>query len=271
MEMSIDRLTICGNLFGSLEYFFSNCEQTKTKCFAKYPYRDQIQFLDGSVLQVAEKSLVQTGKIKELRYDFNPNNEKYEKLHMQVIGLMKDVHITRLDVAFDVYDIDMGNWQWIDSLGRPYNVYYSGSGEVETWYVGGKDSELRVRIYNKAKEKKMKDVIWWRVEVQMRGEVAKMVQEYNVIYNPFEHVTPVVNSGFPELDIKTRAMVRYLIDNPQAFNELSKKTRAEYRKLIRLVGSWECINFYEEWNKKASLVRREVESWLCFAKQLDVI
>lgn len=269
--MSIDRLTVCGNMCGDLEGFYSRCEQVKSRSFANYPYRHAIYFQDGSVLQKAETETVRSGKIKELRYDFNPNNKKYEKLHVQVVGLMKDVHFTRVDVAFDIYDKDMSKWKWIDSKGRPYNVYYGGTGEVETWYVGGKDSEMRVRIYNKAKEQKLKDKIWWRVEVQMRGEAAKIMQQYKIPYNPFEDITPVVDGGFPELEIKQRAMVKYLIQHPSGFSELSKPSRLEYKKLIRLIASWECIDFYRLWNEKTPLVGSEVQSWLACAKQYEFI
>lgn len=265
--MSIDRITICGNILGDLEGFLKDCIATEGRSQAKYPYRDTIYFNDGSVLQIAEKECVRAGKIKELRYDFNPNNAGHEKLHMQVIGLMYDAHLTRVDVAFDVHDVDMKRWRWIDSKGRPYNVYYSGSGEVETWYVGGKESEVKIRIYDKAKEQKIKDKVWWRVEVQLRKESATMlgIHKGDADINPFKHVTPVINGNFPELDIKSRAMVSYLIDHPEGFSELSSKTRAEYKKTIRMIGSWECIDFYHIWQKKYSLVASELASWLALA------
>ena len=265
MKISIDRLTICGGLNGDLEEYLSNSLFTEKKFFTKYPYKESIQFLDGSVLQMGEIEAVRSGRIKPLRYDFNPNNKAYEKEQMKIIRLMKTAHLTRIDVAFDVHDVDMGRWLWVDRLSRPYNVYYSGNGLVETWYVGGKDSEMRIRIYNKAKEQKLKDKTWWRVEVQMRGKVATTYSETDSEYNPFEDVTPVVNGNFPELEIKQRAMVDYLIDNPSGFEELSSKTRAEYKKLIRLIGSWECIDFYRVWEQKNSLVRSEVRSWLGLA------
>lgn len=269
MKISVDRLTICGGVYGDLEEYLSNSLFVETSFFAKYPYRKSIKFLDGSILQIGEIDAVRSGKIKPLRYDFNPNNTTYEKEQMKIVQLMKNVHLTRLDVAFDVRDVDMSRWLWVDRLSRPYNVYYSGNGLVETWYVGGKDSEMRIRIYNKAKEQKMKDgTVWWRVEVQMRGKVSDCFSKYDLEYNPFEDVTPVINGNYQELDIKQRAMVNYLIDNPSGFDELSSKTRSEYKKLIRLIGSWECIDFYRVWKEKNSLVRSEVRSWLGLATEL---
>lgn len=289
MKMSIDRLTICGNIFGDLDGFIKSSLAIQGMEKSKFPYRDIIYFNDGSVLQIAEKSASRPSfyvpkkgeeeeemkkrnktSIKDLRYDFNPNNTTHEKLHMQVIGLMKDVHLTRVDVAFDIHDVNMSRWKWIDSKGRPFNVYYSGTGEVETWYVGGHESEVKIRIYDKAREQKIKDKVWWRVEVQLRRDSAKLlgVHKGDIDINPFEYVTPVVNGNFPELDIKTRALVNYLIENPSGFNELASQARSEYRKTIRMIGSWECIDFYHIWQKKYSLVASELGSWLSLAHEM---
>lgn len=263
MKVSIDNLTVCGNLFGNLEELYANRQEVEGRGFGKFPYRNNVYFLDGSFLQEAEKDIVDSGKMKQLRYEFNPNKTEYGQLHMAVLGIMKDAHVTRADVAFDVYDVDMSRWKWIDSKGRPYRVYYGGLGEVETWYVGGKDSEVVIRIYNKAKEQKIKDKVWWRVEVQIRREIADLWasgQAYE--FNPFKDVTPVIGGNFPELNIRQRALVNYLIEHPSGFAELSSSTRSEYRKTIRLLGSWECIDFYNVWQKNASLVQSEVGSWL---------
>lgn len=267
MKVSVDRITICGNLFGDIEGFYAKCVQVERRGFAKYPYRDAIHFVDGSVLQIAEIDAQRAGKVKTLRYDFNPNRTMFEDLHTSVVRLMKDSHFTRVDVAFDIYDVDMSHWKWIDSKGRPYRVYYSGTGEVETWYVGGKDSEVVIRVYNKAKEQKIPEKVWWRVEVQLRGDTAKLMAFMEAQdFNPFEHVTPVIEGEFPELDVKRRAMVNYLIKYPSGFSELGSKARSEYRKLLRLIASWECMDLYKFWQEKSSLVGSEVRSWLNFTK-----
>lgn len=267
LKISIDRLTVCGNRLNDLEKFYRQSEVTDYKSFAKYPYRHSVHFLDGSVLQIAEKDAVNSGKIKELRYDFNPNNKLYEKLHLQVLGHMKDLHFTRIDVAFDVYDIDMSSWRWIDTKGRPFNVWYSGTGEVETWYIGGKSSDLKIRIYNKAKEQKLDNKVWWRVEVQIRRETCKLIQAFDgkVMYNPFDDIYAVVDGDYKHLDIKTRAMVKYLINEPQCFSELSVNSRSKYKKILLENCSSDTLNFAEEWKKKYSLLRSELKSWLAFA------
>lgn len=270
MNLSIDKLTVVGNIFGDLERFYTRCQATEYHGLAKYPYRYSIHFLDGSVLQVAEQERVRSGHLKELRYEFNPNRKEYNKLHYEVLGHMKDVHFTRIDVAFDIYDIDMSSWRWIDLLGRPFNVWYSGTGEVETWYIGGRNSDLRIRIYNKAKEQQKKEKIWWRVEVQMRRETCKIVEEYGgeLIYNPFKDIFPVVDDDFKHLDIKTRALVKYLIQHPEGFSELAKASRSKYRKILieEAKKSRKTIDFASIWEKKHSLLHSELKNWLKLTK-----
>ncbi|QDZ88757.1 replication initiation factor domain-containing protein [Priestia megaterium] len=265
IKMSIDNLTVCGNAFGDIESYYAEEVAVDRRSFSKYPYRDMIHHQDGSVLQIGEINAVRSGKIKELRYEFNPNKKTYEKLHTKVLRLMKDAHFTRVDIAFDVYGVDMSNWKWVDSQSRPFLVYHGGGGQIETWYVGGKDSEIRIRIYNKALEQGDKrKTPWWRVEVQLRRSAANIFTAYKgqIGINPFEHVTPVLQGEFLELDIKKRAMLKYLIDHPEGFKELSKPSRIEYKRLLRMAGSWETIDFRKLWDEKIPEVQSEIQSWL---------
>lgn len=268
--ISIDNLTVCGNAFSDIESYFAEELAVDRRSFAKYPYRDMIHHLDGSVLQIGEINAVRSGKIKELRYEFNPNRKTYEKLHTKVLRMMKDAHFTRVDVAFDIYDVDMSNWKWVDSQSRPFSIYHGGDGKVQTWYVGGKDSEIRIRIYNKALEQGIKNKTWWRVEVQLRRNAALIFTAYKgqIGINPFEHVTPVLDGEFLEIDIKKRALLKYLINNPAGFSELSRPSRIEYKKMLRLVASWETIDFYKLWEEKIPEVQSEIQSWLNYPMKL---
>lgn len=272
MKTSIDRLTFCGNAFGNIEMFYENNSFVETRGFANYPYRYYVKFLDGSILQIGEKEAVNAGKIKELRYEFNPNNKTYEKGHMSVLKMMKDVHLTRIDIAFDVKGIDMSKWKWVDSKSRKTNVWYDGQGNVETYYIGGKESEKKVRIYNKAVEQGLKNETWWRVEVQLRKKTAEDFRrgllKSNTDINPFNDIVPVVDGEFPELPIKERAMVKYLIQYPSGFSELSVNSRTKYKKLIQGLASWETIDFRKAWNEKSSDVGSELQSWYSFTNQM---
>lgn len=272
MEISIDRLTVCGNAFGDVERFYRNSEFVKSIGFAKYPYREYITFLDGSILQVAEKSAVRMDKVKELRYEFNPNNKTFEKGQLSVLKILKDAHVTRVDIAMDIKDVEMGQWKWIDSKSRKTNVWYDGKGNVETYYIGGKESEKKIRIYNKAVEQGLENEVWWRVEVQLRGKTAEDFRRGSLKdwenMNPFNDIVPVVDGEFPELEIKERAMVKYLIQYPSGFGELSRNSRAKYKKLVQGLASWETIDLRTEWNKKSSDVASELQAWYLYTNQM---
>lgn len=272
MKISIDKLTFCGDCFGSVEELYKNSLFVKRKTFAKFPYQHAIEFLDGSRLEIVGNDMKRTGKVKELRYEFNPNNKIYEKEQLKVIKLMKNAHVTRIDIAFDIYGVDMRKWKWIDSKSRPSNIWYDGNGDVETYYIGGRESEMKLRIYDKAKEQKEKDKIWWRVEVQLRGKTAEMYRQCSlkgkVDINPFNDIVPVVDGDFPELDIKTRAMVKYLIQYPSGFEELSKASRSKYKKIIQGLASWETIDLRKAWEEKSTELGSELQSWFCFTHDM---
>lgn len=270
LNVSIDRLTFCGNSNGSLEVFTSNNQYIERNGFAKYPYRDFVKFIDGSILQIAEKGAVNQGKIKELRYEFNPNNQIYEKVHLSAIKMLKDAHCTRIDVAIDFFDLDMSYWRWLDKKSRPMNLWLDGQGRVETVYIGGVNSNLRIRIYNKAVEQKEKNKTWWRVEVQMRGDIA---EQYRVLsrsfkglrpFNPFDDIVPVVNTNLGDLPIQERAMLSYLFENPSGFSEMSAMTRRKYKKMLMERCKCDLIDLKKIWYEKSSDVGSELDSWYSF-------
>lgn len=267
-KISIDRLTFLGDFSDAnsdLEYFLANSEYTKHRGFSKYPYRDYVTFLDGSILQIAETGAVRSGKVQGLRYEFNPNNTTFEKIHMAVLRHFKHARISRIDVAMDVLDVDMSDWHWLDRKSRKQNHWVDGLGKKETVYVGGKDSDLKLRIYNKALEQGESDKTWWRVEVQLRGDVAETYRRFsqlgNVSINPFEDVTPVQNKDFGHLDIKDRAMLTYLMQHPDGFSELSKNTRSKYKNMLKQEGVVSDVDLKTLWNEKSSELGSELDSW----------
>lgn len=267
IRISVDNLTVVGRVYGDVSGFLEREVALEKMSFGKYPYRGKYHFMDGSVLEVAEIDAVRSGKVKDLRYEFNPNkgtkSKDVEQLQARVLSLMYDAHITRVDVAIDT-NIDMSKWKWVDQKGRPSNVWYAGTGEVETWYIGGKSSPLKIRIYDKAKEQgeryRDKETPWWRVEVQMRGEIARTWYKHGL--NPFQGVTAVQGCSFPELPIKDRAMLEYLMEHPEGFAELSRPTKYKYKEMLRGLANWKCEDFQKIWEQKETDARQSVRDWL---------
>jgi hypothetical protein len=265
--ITIDRLTFLGDVSetSNLEVFLADSEYVKHRGFSKYPYRDYVTFIDGSILQLAETGAVRSGKVQGLRYEFNPNNTLFEPIHINVLKHFKYARVSRIDIAMDVFDVDMSSWHWLDKKSRKQNHWIDGLGKKETVYVGGKDSDLKLRIYNKALEQNDCEKTWWRVEVQLRGDVADSYRRLSlhgqVNINPFEDVTPVQNKDFGHLDIKDRAMIAYLLQHPDGFAELSKNTRSKYKKLMKEHVAVTDVDLKTLWNEKSSELGSELDSW----------
>lgn len=97
-----------------------------------------------------------------------------------VLEQISNFRVTRLDFAIDVFhgdfDIDKLSQEWKDgnckgTIRSGYS-YQELVGTGYTLYLGGKKSEQRIRIYNKAAEQKITSMSWVRIELQARGDKA---------------------------------------------------------------------------------------------------
>jgi len=270
-KVSIDRLTILGDeVKERFEQLINNnnfgfIEGTG---FAKFPYDKTYYMIDGSVLQYSKNQ-----KTRALRYEFNPNNinpNETEKTHRRAvegcISTMKYPDLSRIDISIDLYDVDLSEYE-IRHESVKTVCYKSGAGKLETYYIGAPDSNLRFRIYDKAKEQKIEGKNWWRVEVQMRGEVCGWIKQVN----PFEQVKfvkPMLNSVE---DIRTKAMLFYLQQNPNEWGKISKNIRSKYKKILNTLPSEKEINVADLYEKSADKIIKELNEWLYFAKRNNVI
>ena len=231
-DVSIDRLTLVGNFVESkLERLLND----DTFTIIKKRYRSQgfkydwtYELFINGVLEVGRRE-----GINYMRFDFNPNNiisEEHLNLIQSLIGCMKYVKFSRIDIAFDFMDIDINNYTIIDDLSRKTNTWNSGDGTMETRYIGAPTSDLRIRIYDKALEQGINGK-WWRVEAQLRKEFAENYKHFN----PFDSITLVNKSieikGVDSL--KERVFIKHLLENPNDLNELAKNTRLKYKKILK--------------------------------------
>ena len=107
-------------------------------------------------------------------------NGKYELLFNAALENPSEIHITRLDVAFDdmtgVLDInllcDETRLENYTSLLQKYQSIYSNAGN--TVYFGSRLSKTLIRIYDKAAERGYdnKEVHWIRCELQLKDDNA---------------------------------------------------------------------------------------------------
>lgn len=114
-------------------------------------------------------------------------------------GIESNGYFTRLDIAFDdveqklplnlirdlsteIFSFNYDNLNYFlssqvsrNSFKAYTNVFNSSFNNCPNLTIGSRYSAVMVRFYNKAVEQKMKDEYWWRLELQLRSEVAEMM------------------------------------------------------------------------------------------------
>jgi hypothetical protein len=233
-NLAVDRLTIVGNKIEyKLQKVIAGSLLVDGRYRAQYPYDWRYELVGGGVMEI--------GSLKDqsdIRLDFNPNSvktEEHKNMIKDLISTMKNVRITRVDPALDLKGIDINDYAIIDSLSRKYNSWHSGTGRLETYYIGATTSDLRIRIYDKALEQGEKGD-WWRIESQLRREYA---ENYS-LFNPFVNLT-LVRKDVDLSHIKTfkeKVFIKHLLENQNDLFRLAKNTRTKYKKILQdLAGS----------------------------------
>lgn len=181
-QVSIDRITVSGEL--KAEY--RELQRVMNTLGSSWELSDGVfrlirEYPNGDTENVAyyAENAFQAGS---WRLDFNPNKlSDEEKLEMKrAIDLLTDVHFTRLDLAFDVFNNESGMKYRIyrpNVSQREYGVYTAQwTKAVETIYYGSNSSEQQIRQYNKLVEQTKKNMPlpdgvehWMRLELQLRG------------------------------------------------------------------------------------------------------
>jgi hypothetical protein len=202
---------------------------------------------------------------KPFRLEFNPNKYKSKagtKLILDIIRLVSDFHFSRRDIAIDLFNLDMNDFNILDFNGRKRVEYKTSSHVLETLYLGSGGSDESVRIYDKAKQQGLKGITWWRIEGQLRGDSAK-----EMYTNPFKKIKIVVKNGYGHLPIKERALLMYLQANPDGIKELSPNSRKKYKQL--LIQDLEEISLKpdEIFKEKMQYMVEDAESWLTFSRK----
>ena len=181
-QVSIDRITVSGEL--KAEY--RELQRVMNALGSSWELSDGVfrlirEYPNGDTENIAyyAENAFQAGS---WRLDFNPNKlSDEEKLEMKrAIDLLTDVHFTRLDLAFDVFNNELGMKYRIyrpNVSQREYGVYTAQwTKAVETIYYGSNSSEQQIRQYNKLVEQTKKKMPlpdgvehWMRLELQLRG------------------------------------------------------------------------------------------------------
>lgn len=163
-----------------------------------------------------------------------------EKLTKTAQLMRYDVHITRLDLAFDFINCkNSGMKHKFYKSGTSQALFLDRRGILETLYTGKQYSSIRYCYYNKLKERKKarasihKDYkTWERIELRLKGQkVNEWITQATKMLKCFKLPTIETNS---QLKGTTKLILIQLIEHPKEINELkSKSSRSKYRKLIK--------------------------------------
>lgn len=195
---------------------------------------------------------------------------------VKTIKMLKDSRITRVDIAIDFINWEASNMKYrIYKPNSSLSMFYSRYGKLETMYSGKSKSMQSIKYYDKyaeqkGKKKKIPAYInnWERLEIKLRQN-----RQNNAIYDWFNRTKKAINClKLPVVDasnvpkINERAIITYLLENPQEFESLAKATRAKYRRKIRELHkksvSTRTKVAIETLNKQKNKIQREINSFL---------
>lgn len=275
ISFSVDRLTILGDDSGRFETTINRNQFgfILRDSIAPFPYRRQFYMVDGSLLQYTDSS-----KLSALRYDFNPNNirpskeSEHRRAVVDILRTMKYPRISRVDIAFDFKGVDLSGYNFIDEGVRKKNMWFDGTNKLETLYIGAPNAHLRIRVYDKAKERRKAgeevEGHWWRVEAQIRDE---WVNHFLLGIDPFSGLQ-IKQATWNEFeDIREQAMVKFLLDFPEKIGELSKNSRAKYKKILASLDANKEIDVQSLYAESKTEIRKQIDYWLDFSRRNDVI
>lgn len=174
-----------------------------------------------------------------------------------ILPLLKNVGFTRLDFAFDV-EADLADYIYFDGNSpKKIGKYIGKNGKLETMYIGSKESEWHVCIYDKKKEK-MKELLkeeralengieyeaditdwereqlqkrkcWWRIEVRVRRDKADPEITEDELFQSLHIVKP----SFSNVEsIQDQALIYFLNQFPEKIEEMNYRPKKRAQALL---------------------------------------
>lgn len=183
---------------------------------------------------------------KSIRIEFNPNkvNDLSKQVIKKLLFYTTNIHFTRLDIACDLFNYNFKDYN-ITSL-KPIKkaFYYSTSNALETAYIGSLKSNRFFRIYNKALEQKIKDIDWWRVELQLRDiYIDRFLNSY---YDFFSDILIYKYNPYDLLSFTDSCILNYLLEDTSRLKEINdKRKKKKFKDLIRML-ELDSLNFLHD-------------------------
>lgn len=176
--------------------------------------------------------------------EFNPNkfpSNELKTLETVLFQFMNDCKMTRADIAFDIL-ADLSNFKVYKRTPLVQRIFYGRKSEIETIYLGSPLSDNHIKIYNKKLELfknediEIEDDYLWRLEITLKS---RKIYDLKSALKNFELYLPYFQLIEKPRD---RAMLFYLNEHDNEWQNLSDKARAKYRKMIRETQSFYLTN-----------------------------
>ena len=277
LDITFDRMTILGELGDNRAFLFNRLLNKFTKkdvpedkkihvTDTRYHDYARGKFLGDLVYFEYDKLKAKTFKTRNFRMEFNPNkltSEQIKWLQDNVIPILSEVGITRLDLAIDV-NFDLSRYQFIpigSSRDKSTVTFRNATGKLETLYIGKRESDKMIRLYNKKLEQKKKGnevdfEHWWRLEFELKRET---INEFTEVFEVLQIKKPNVASL---AKVQDRAMLTYLESHPDEWAELSKPTRSKYKKMLREIKEEDITYLFDEGlKKKKAELSHQLDEW----------
>lgn len=209
-------------------------------------------------------------RLKDVRYEFNPKylsvGEETKSIYREVVSMLNldTIGLSSIHIALD-YNININSLVITDTRSRKENRFYGVDKFLETMYLGKRASRNHLCIYDKKKENDdnesmdqypdLEHVV--RFEARLKNNYAK--DFITTDFNPFKGVKVAINSlkavtSNQDWKIKDRAMIFYLLSNPEEIHSMPPTTKKRWveriNELVEL--SLDVVEDYEQ--KKDSLV-----------------
>ncbi|NRD80043.1 hypothetical protein HPT25_22150 [Bacillus sp. BRMEA1] len=265
-NVSIDRIALMGNFTYGSHLLFQKMVTSES-------------LVEGNPLIVIENGITKypKGKIfnditfiftnkekfknsRDVKFEFNPNKLSIEQITYfkdKILPLVKNVGFTRIDIAFDI-ETKLSDYMIIqNNKVRKIHLIIGNDGNIETYYIGSRESDYMVRIYDKVKEIKNRlnkgekittyeekiiasNSPLWRIELELKGDsdsIKAYLDSPEDILQGIQFIKPDWKMVTKQ---KERSMVKLFIDAPEEFSNL-KNTNSikKYKDLLSSVSPYD--------------------------------
>lgn len=271
-ELQLDKLTIVGNLKKDLESSFQlvlnnslhvNILDSATS-FVKgnffNSFEDSVYFEYDGVNSSAMKK-------RNFRLEFNPAKILKDQsvfIKKYIMPLLSDVAFSRLDLALDI-NVRLSTFNF-EIFGLTKTQIYSKDGSLSTLYIGSRQSNRMIRVYDKKRQlyevvkEDISDEILWRLEFELKGSsyIDKLIRDGFDTIIDFR----IIDYDYSSLTASDEIFISSMYLNPDAFSRLSKPTKSRYRKIAKsLPGIDLSIEFKKNIQKNNPLILDELKGY----------